>query len=76
MSVGIRGDKMYQRGLESWMLCRPGSQNIPAMTDRGLVPGRAINSEWREARLGQTEAHPSHHSVHKCSHRPSGFSLE
>jgi hypothetical protein len=39
VSVGIRGDKMYQRDFESWMLCRPGSQNIPAMTDRGLGSG-------------------------------------
>lgn len=62
MSVGIREDKMHQRGRESWMLCRPGSQNSPDMTDRGLGSGRAVYSERRdleaqhlEARLGQNE---------------------
>lgn len=46
-SQRIRGDKVYQRGLDTWdatQACLP--ESISGLTDRGLIHGRAVNNGW------------------------------
>lgn len=48
-SGGIRGDKGYQRGPDTWdavQACLP--ESISGLSDRGLVLGRAINNDRSE----------------------------